>query len=71
MPSTPGWASPSPRRTGAPAPYSPTSTPPPDGPRYAARKDFVYGEDVTIADWTISRDNLPRYPDEDAAKPRR
>lgn len=35
----------------------------PDGPRYATRKDFVYGEDVTIADWTISTDNLPRYPD--------
>ncbi|WP_329350419.1 Uma2 family endonuclease [Streptomyces sp. NBC_01261] len=33
----------------------------PDGPRYATRKDFVYGEDVTIADWTISTDNLPRY----------
>ncbi|KND34990.1 MULTISPECIES: Uma2 family endonuclease [Streptomyces] len=36
----------------------------PDGPRYATRKDFVYGEDVTIADWTISTDNLPRYPDQ-------
>ncbi|SFM84411.1 Putative restriction endonuclease [Streptomyces sp. cf124] len=35
----------------------------PDGPRYATRKDFVYGEDVTIADWTISTENLPRYPD--------
>ncbi|MEU9098181.1 Uma2 family endonuclease [Streptomyces sp. NPDC048361] len=34
----------------------------PDGPRYATRKDFVYGEDVTIADWTISTDALPRYP---------
>lgn len=33
----------------------------PDGPRYATRKDFVYGEDVTIADWTISTDGLPRY----------
>ena len=33
----------------------------PDGPRYATRKDFVYGEDVTIGDWTISTDNLPRY----------
>jgi len=32
-----------------------------DGPRYATRKDFVYGEDVTIADWTISSDDLPRY----------
>ncbi|WP_371577722.1 Uma2 family endonuclease [Streptomyces sp. NBC_01314] len=37
--------------------------PTPDGPRYATRKDFVYGEDVTIADWTISTENLPRYPD--------
>ncbi|MFE9020352.1 Uma2 family endonuclease [Streptomyces sp. NPDC007808] len=35
--------------------------PTPDGPRYATRKDFVYGEDVTIADWTISTQNLPRY----------
>ncbi|KFG00178.1 hypothetical protein IQ62_15040 [Streptomyces scabiei] len=35
----------------------------PDGPRYATRKDFVYGEDVTIADWTISTTNLPLYPD--------
>ncbi|MDW6060719.1 Uma2 family endonuclease [Streptomyces sp. FXJ1.4098] len=34
----------------------------PSGPRYATRKDFVYGEDVTIGDWTISTDNLPRYP---------
>lgn len=33
----------------------------PDGPRYATRKDFVYGEDVTIADWTISTEDLPRY----------
>jgi hypothetical protein len=33
----------------------------PDGPRYATRKDFVYGEDVTIGDWTIPTDNLPRY----------
>ncbi|MFE2879400.1 Uma2 family endonuclease [Streptomyces roseus] len=35
--------------------------PTPEGPRYATRKDFVYGEDVTIADWTISTDGLPRY----------
>jgi Uma2 family endonuclease len=34
----------------------------PDGPRYATRKDFVYGEDVTIAEWTISTEGLPRYP---------
>ncbi|MGW7363142.1 Uma2 family endonuclease [Streptomyces sp. NPDC054841] len=33
----------------------------PDGPRYATRKDFIYGEDITIAEWTISTDNLPRY----------
>ncbi|MEU7635566.1 Uma2 family endonuclease [Streptomyces sp. NPDC039016] len=33
----------------------------PDGPRYATRKDFVYGEDVTVAEWTISTDGLPRY----------
>lgn len=35
--------------------------PTPDGPRYATRKDFVYGEDVTIGEWTISTENLPRY----------
>lgn len=35
--------------------------PTPAGPRYAVRKDFVYGEDVTIGDWTISTDRLPRY----------
>jgi hypothetical protein len=35
----------------------------PDGPRYATRKDFVYGEDVTIAEWTISTAGLPRYAD--------
>ncbi|MFJ3867000.1 Uma2 family endonuclease [Streptomyces nigra] len=39
----------------------------PDGPRYATRKDFVYGEDVTIADWTISTEGLPRYQPEGAA----
>jgi Uma2 family endonuclease len=39
----------------------------PAGPRYATRKDFVYGEDVTIANWTISTENLPRYKAEDAA----
>lgn len=33
----------------------------PEGPRYATRKDFLYGEDVTIAEWTISTDGLPRY----------
>jgi Uma2 family endonuclease len=33
----------------------------PEGPRYATRKDFVYDEDVTIAEWTISTRNLPRY----------
>ncbi|MDX3456564.1 Uma2 family endonuclease [Streptomyces sp. ME02-8801-2C] len=36
--------------------------PTPDGPRYATRKDFVYGEDVTIVDWTIATSGLPRYP---------
>ncbi|MFJ8109029.1 Uma2 family endonuclease [Streptomyces sp. NPDC096132] len=35
--------------------------PTPDGPRYATRKDFVYGEDVTIAEWTISTEGLPLY----------
>ena len=35
--------------------------PTPEGPRYATRKDFVYGEDVTIGDWTISTDDLPLY----------
>ncbi len=33
----------------------------PDGPRCATRKDFVYDEDVTIGDWTISTEGLPRY----------
>ncbi|MFF9274481.1 Uma2 family endonuclease [Streptomyces griseosporeus] len=37
----------------------------PAGPRYATRKDFVYGEDVTIAGWTIPTDGLPRYPSKD------
>lgn len=35
--------------------------PTPQGPRYATRKNFVYGEDVTIAGWTISTRDLPRY----------
>lgn len=35
--------------------------PTPNGPRYATRKDFVYGEDITIGEWTISTENLPRY----------
>ncbi|WP_369248574.1 Uma2 family endonuclease [Streptomyces sp. R41] len=35
----------------------------PHGPRYATRKEFVYGEDITIADWTISTEGLPRYPE--------
>ncbi|MEU5180553.1 Uma2 family endonuclease [Streptomyces longwoodensis] len=39
----------------------------PAGPRYATRKDFVYGEDVTIADWTISTQDLPRYEGDGAA----
>jgi hypothetical protein len=33
----------------------------PCGPRYATRKEFVYGEDVTIGDLTISTTDLPRY----------
>lgn len=41
----------------------------PSGPRYATRKDFVYGEDVTIGDWTISTENLPRYADKEKVKP--
>ncbi|MGW0498224.1 Uma2 family endonuclease [Streptomyces sp. NPDC003007] len=36
-----------------------------DGPRYATRKDFVYGEDVTIGEWTISTSGLPCYRDDD------
>ncbi|MFF2195351.1 hypothetical protein [Streptomyces sp. NPDC058157] len=36
----------------------------PDGPRYATRRDFLYGEDVTIAQWTISTDGLPRYEEQ-------
>ncbi|NED80144.1 Uma2 family endonuclease [Streptomyces sp. SID11233] len=35
--------------------------PTPQGPRYATRKDFVYGEDITIAEWTIATTDLPRY----------
>jgi Uma2 family endonuclease len=35
--------------------------PTPNGPRYATRTDFVYGEDVTIGAWTISTAGLPRY----------
>lgn len=35
--------------------------PTPSGPRYATRKDFVYGEDITIGEWTISTQDLPRY----------
>ncbi|MFI1353863.1 hypothetical protein ACH4TV_09800 [Streptomyces sp. NPDC020898] len=38
--------------------------PTPGGPRYATRKDFVYGDDVTIADWTIPTTGLPRYREE-------
>ncbi|MFI5568686.1 Uma2 family endonuclease [Streptomyces sp. NPDC051740] len=33
----------------------------PEGPRYAVRKDFVYGEDVTIGEWTISTSGLPLH----------
>ncbi|MFF5446835.1 Uma2 family endonuclease [Streptomyces sp. NPDC012888] len=41
----------------------------PEGPRYATRKDFVYGEDVTIAGWTISTEGLPRYAPEGQVSP--
>jgi Uma2 family endonuclease len=41
----------------------------PDGPRYATRKDFVYGEDVTIGDWTISTTGLPQYREKDTEEP--
>lgn len=47
-------------RTGTGAVLSEIHTTP-EGPRYAIRKDFVYGEDVTIGEWTISTDGLPRY----------
>lgn len=40
--------------------------PTPAGPRYAVRKDFVYGEDVTIGEWTIPTGGLPRYRDDGA-----
>ncbi|MFE4053830.1 Uma2 family endonuclease [Streptomyces sp. YIM B13518] len=40
----------------------------PDGPRYAVREDFVYGEDVTIGGWTISTSGLPRYQDDGAER---
>ncbi|MEV2210791.1 Uma2 family endonuclease [Streptomyces sp. NPDC050997] len=43
--------------------------PTPDGPRYATRKNFVYGEDVTIADWTISTNGLPRYRSQESERP--
>lgn len=50
-------------RTGTGA-VLPDIHPTPDGPRYATRKDFVYGEDVTIGEWTISTADLPLYPGE-------
>ncbi|GGQ60196.1 hypothetical protein [Streptomyces althioticus] len=31
-------------------------------------EDFVYGEDVTIGDWTIPTDGLPRYRDEESGQ---
>jgi Uma2 family endonuclease len=37
--------------------------PTPAGPRYATRKDFVYGEHVTIGEWTIPTAGLPLYPE--------
>lgn len=42
--------------------------PTPDGPRYATRKDFVYGEDVTIGEWTIATNGLPCYRDDGAER---
>ncbi|MFD8649271.1 hypothetical protein [Streptomyces mirabilis] len=33
-------------------------------PPLTTRKDFMYGEDVTIAEWTISTADLPRYPNQ-------
>ncbi|MFJ7767810.1 Uma2 family endonuclease [Streptomyces sp. NPDC097107] len=53
-------------RTGTGAVFTDIHTTP-DGPRYATRKDFVYGEDVTIADWTVPTQNLPLYRSEDQA----
>lgn len=47
-------------RTGSGAVFSDIH-PTPGGPRYATRKDFVYGEDVTIGEWTISTESLPLY----------
>ncbi|TXC97716.1 Uma2 family endonuclease [Streptomyces sp. ISID311] len=35
--------------------------PTPSGPRYATRKEFVYGEDVTIGEWAITTQGLPLY----------
>ncbi|MFI9242781.1 Uma2 family endonuclease [Streptomyces sp. NPDC053086] len=52
-------------RTGTGAVFSDIHSTP-AGPRYATRKDFVYGEDVTIAEWTIPTDGLPRYQDDAA-----
>jgi Uma2 family endonuclease len=47
-------------RTGAGAVLSDIH-PTPAGPRYATRRDFVYGEEITIGAWTISTEDLPRY----------
>ncbi|GAA3484123.1 hypothetical protein GCM10018966_086550 [Streptomyces yanii] len=38
--------------------------PTPSGPRYATRKDFVYGEDITTGEWTVPTAGLPRYAPE-------
>ncbi|WP_432000373.1 Uma2 family endonuclease [Streptomyces sioyaensis] len=35
--------------------------PTPSGPRYATRKEFVYGEDVTIGEWMITTRDMPLY----------
>ncbi|QIP86103.1 Uma2 family endonuclease [Streptomyces sp. Tu 2975] len=48
-------------RTGSGAVFSDIHSTP-AGPRYATRKEFVYGEDIAIGDWTIPTADLPRYP---------
>ncbi|MFE6100814.1 Uma2 family endonuclease [Streptomyces laurentii] len=48
-------------RTGSGAVFSDIHATP-GGPRYATRKDFFYGEPVTIGAWTISTEDLPEYP---------
>ncbi|MFF2567519.1 hypothetical protein [Streptomyces sp. NPDC058084] len=52
------------RLTGIRATGSPDIRPTAGGPRYATRRNFVYGEDVTVAGWTVSTHDLPRYENE-------